>query len=38
MPKFIQWKSMEPLQEGWHGFLGDLRIFAVIPWPEEKDR
>jgi len=38
MPEIIQWKSMEPLQEGWRGFLGDVCIFAVIPWAEEKER
>lgn len=31
MPKFIEWKSMQPLREGWNGCLGDERIWAVIP-------
>lgn len=35
MPKSIEWKSMQPLQEGWNGCLGDERMWAVIPWAEE---
>ncbi|TBY57688.1 hypothetical protein E0H39_29730 [Rhizobium leguminosarum bv. viciae] len=38
MSEFIEWKSMQPLQEGWHGFLGDERICAVIPWVTEQAR
>ncbi|KSV85586.1 hypothetical protein N181_23300 [Sinorhizobium fredii USDA 205] len=37
MTEFIEWKT-HPKQEGFHGFLGEERICAVIPWTEKKDR
>lgn len=37
MPEFIRWEPMTR-QEGWHGFLGEVRRFALIPWASEKER
>ena len=37
MPEFIRWEPMT-CQEGWHGFLGEVRVFALIPWGGENEK
>lgn len=37
MPGMIKWKRMT-IQEGWIGYLGEVRMWSVIPWPSEEHR
>lgn len=37
MPGMIKWKPMT-IQEGWTGYLGEVRIWSVIQWPSEGHR
>jgi hypothetical protein len=37
MPGIIRWKAT-PRQEGWIGYLGDVRMWSVILWSSEEHR
>ncbi|MGO8083500.1 hypothetical protein [Rhizobium leguminosarum] len=30
MPELMEWKSLQPMQDGWVGFMGDEKVCAVV--------